>query len=134
MCHIRGGTGMGVGSFEDNTRRVVGDGRNTYFWMDNWVGGVPLGIKFRRLFDLAVHRESSVAKMATLGWEEGGGHGCGGDAFYHGRRRECGGVLLYYITLFCRKILMKTGSGCLNLFKDIRCVGIISFLRHLKSS
>jgi len=39
MCNIRGGTGMGVGIwFDDNTHQVVGDGRNIYFWTDNWVG------------------------------------------------------------------------------------------------
>lgn len=82
MCNIRGGIGMRVGCwFEDNTSREVGDGRNIYFWTDNWVGGVPLGIKFRRLFDLAVHPKSSVAEMAALGWEEGGMHGCGGYSF-----------------------------------------------------
>jgi len=24
--------------FEDNVRRVVGGGADTYFWLDNWVG------------------------------------------------------------------------------------------------
>jgi len=49
--------------------------------MDNWAGGVPLGIKFAHLFYLVVHQGSSVAEMASLGWEEGGARGCGGDAF-----------------------------------------------------
>jgi len=36
MQGIHGGVGMGVGSwFEDNSRRVVGDGSGTYFWTDN---------------------------------------------------------------------------------------------------
>jgi len=48
MCHIWGGGGTGVGNwFEDNICRVVGDGNNTFFWTDNWVGGVPLRTKFR---------------------------------------------------------------------------------------
>jgi len=73
MCSIRGGVGSGAGSwFEDNTRRVVGDSRNTYFWTDNWVGGVPVGIKFPRLFEFSMNRECSVEEMAWLGWEEGG--------------------------------------------------------------
>lgn len=58
--------------FKDNTCRVVGNGRNTFFWMDNWVGGVPLRTRFRRLNDLVVHRECSVADVAELGWEVGG--------------------------------------------------------------
>jgi len=52
---------------------VVGDGRSTYLWIDNWVGGVPLKDKFRWLFYLAVYRESTVEEIATLGWEVGGG-------------------------------------------------------------
>jgi len=36
LCHVREGVGMGVGIWiDDNTRRVVGDGRNTFFWTDN---------------------------------------------------------------------------------------------------
>jgi len=70
MCNIRGGTVMGVGCwFENITRREVGDDRNTCFWTDNLVGGVPLGIKFRRLFDLAVHRDW-VWRIRLLAWEE----------------------------------------------------------------
>jgi len=35
-CNVCGGVGVGVGSwFDDNLRRVVGDGRNTLFWYDN---------------------------------------------------------------------------------------------------
>ena len=44
---ICGGVGMGVGSwFEDIVCRVVGGGSNTFFWKDNWVGGVPLRVRF----------------------------------------------------------------------------------------
>lgn len=73
MCEIREGVGSGVGNwFVDNTRRVVGNGHCTYCWANNWVGRVPLRIKFRRLFDLALNRECTVEEMAVLGWEEGG--------------------------------------------------------------
>lgn len=73
MCEIREGVGSGVGNwFVDNTRRVVGNGHCTYCWTNNWVGRVPLRIKFRRLFDLALNRECTVEEMAVLGWEEGG--------------------------------------------------------------
>jgi hypothetical protein len=68
LCQIHGGIGEGVGSwFEENTRRVVGDGNNTLFWSDNWVGETPLCIKFPRLFDVAVNKECSVGEMARLG-------------------------------------------------------------------
>lgn len=66
--------GLAVGSwFNDNTCRVVENGSSTYFWTDNWVGGVPLRDKYSMLFDMAVRRGSTVAEMATLGWEVGGG-------------------------------------------------------------
>jgi len=74
MMHgIRAGAAEGVGSwFEDNVRRDVGGGSGTYFWMDNWVGGVPLRVKFPRIFDLAVDRWVNVEEMSRRGWEEGG--------------------------------------------------------------
>lgn len=54
---MRGGVGMGVGSwFEDNVCRVVDYGRSTYFWSENWVGGIPLQFKFPCLFYLALDR------------------------------------------------------------------------------
>ena len=65
--------GEGVGSwFEDNTRRIVSDGRDTLFWHNIWVGEIPLRIKFPRLYDLAVNKECSVEEMGRLGWEDGG--------------------------------------------------------------
>jgi hypothetical protein len=73
LCNVREGIGEGMGNwFEGNIRRVVGDGVNTLFWFDHWVGDSPLRIKFPRLFDLAVNKECLVAKMEREGWEEGG--------------------------------------------------------------
>jgi len=73
LCRIREGVGEGVGRwFDSNIRRVVGDGRGTYFWHDIWVGEIPLKIKFPRLFDLSVDNECSVEKMwRVLGADEG---------------------------------------------------------------
>jgi hypothetical protein len=74
ICNVRDGVGSGVGSwFDDNTRRVVGNGRNTFFWTDNWLGGAPLKLQFSRLFELSVHKECSVEDMVSLGWMVGGG-------------------------------------------------------------
>jgi len=40
---VREGVSLEVGNwFDDNTRRVVGNSRLTFFWTDNWLGGVPL--------------------------------------------------------------------------------------------
>ena len=77
LCHVRDGVGSGLGSwFEDNTRRVVGNGRNTFFWTDNWLGGSPLRLQFSCLYELSVHKEYSVEDMARLRWKEGG-NACG---------------------------------------------------------
>jgi len=47
LCRIHEGTDEGVGScFENNTHMVVGDGRDTLFWHDIWVGEIPLKFKF----------------------------------------------------------------------------------------
>lgn len=87
MCNIQEGAGTGMGSwFEDNIRKVAGNGRNNFFWMENWVGGVPLRFQFSCLYDLAVNKECSVEEMARLGWGEGGNAWGGGDVFWHGRR------------------------------------------------
>jgi hypothetical protein len=73
ICNVRDGSGLAVGRwFDDNTRRVVGNGCNTFFWTDNWLGGVPLKLQFSRLYDLSVHKECTVEDMARAGWEEGG--------------------------------------------------------------
>lgn len=72
LCRVREGVGEGVGRwFDNNIQRVLGDGRNTLFWHDMWVGDIPLCDKFPRLFDLAVDKEGSVEEMSRLGWEEG---------------------------------------------------------------
>jgi hypothetical protein len=72
LCNLQEGIESGLGSwFEDNCRKVVGNGNFTYFWLDNWIGGVPLCYKFNRLFNLAVNKECSVEEMSRLGWGEG---------------------------------------------------------------
>ena len=47
MCGVREGLGEGVGRwFEDNTHRIVGDGRDALFWHGIWVGEISMKIKF----------------------------------------------------------------------------------------
>ena len=71
---VRRGVGMGVGSwFEDNVLRIIGCGSTTFFWTDKWVGGVPLQVRFPRLFSLAENRWVTMAEMESRGWEDGGG-------------------------------------------------------------
>jgi len=71
LARVREGVGEGVGRwFDDNTRRVIGDGRDTLFWYDTWVGELPLRVRYPRLFDLAVLKECMVEEMSRLGWGE----------------------------------------------------------------
>ncbi|XP_024636614.1 uncharacterized protein [Medicago truncatula] len=75
MCGVREGLGEGVARwFEDNTRRIMGDGRDILFWHDIWVGEIPLKIKFPRLYELVEDKECSVADARRVigpdrGWE-----------------------------------------------------------------
>jgi len=70
VCRVREGVGNW---FEDNIRKVVGDGRDTLFWYDRLIGDVPLRVKFPRLFELSVEKECTVENMWRLGWEPDGG-------------------------------------------------------------
>jgi hypothetical protein len=50
----------------------VGDGSETFFWSDPWLGGIPVSERFGRL----VNKLSTVAKMWSLGvrvWRGGVG-------------------------------------------------------------
>ena len=58
--------------FDNNIRRVVEDGRKTFFWTDNWLGGVPLNLQFSRLYELSFNKDCLLEEMACLGWEVGG--------------------------------------------------------------
>jgi len=53
--------------FTDSVDQVVGNGVNTLFWSDVWVGEVSFRVSFPRLFDLSVYKEASVAEMCQLG-------------------------------------------------------------------
>ncbi|GAU24512.1 hypothetical protein TSUD_156240 [Trifolium subterraneum] len=66
------GGGLGGAWFGESIVKKVGDGTDTLFWSDPWVDEIPLCLRFRRLFDLAVTQLCSVAEMALLGWGAGG--------------------------------------------------------------
>jgi len=79
ICAVKEGRGAVDGSwFDTNIRRVVGDGHQTFIWTDNCLDGVPLNIRFSRLYELSVHKDCLVEEMARLGWEVGGNGWCGG--------------------------------------------------------
>jgi len=70
---IRDSVGSTVGTwFPDNLCLKVGNGGPTLFWIDRWVGDVPLQVRFSRLFELSKNELLTVAQMFQLGWEEGG--------------------------------------------------------------
>jgi len=54
--------------FSNHVCRVVGDGKQTYFWSDVWVGGVSFKDRFSRLFELAVDKWVFVFDLCQLGW------------------------------------------------------------------
>ena len=84
MVRRQGGWRLGAGVFLDGVgetnggwfagrmSRKVGDGLQTFFWFDRWVGDVPLRKRFPRLFNLSSDKLITVGKMFRLGWEEGG--------------------------------------------------------------
>ena len=41
----------------------MGDSADTFFWHDPWLGGVPLGVHFRRLAELAVDKYCTATKV-----------------------------------------------------------------------
>ncbi|GAU22999.1 hypothetical protein TSUD_98280 [Trifolium subterraneum] len=61
-----------MGWFAAGVERRVGNGVDTLFWTDPWLGGVPLSVRFRRMFDLSQHKLRTVAEMRELRWGEGG--------------------------------------------------------------
>jgi len=63
--------GVGGEWFRDCLTKVVGNGRNTYFWTYLWLGGIALAVQFRRLYDLSVNKHRTMEEMYVLGWEEG---------------------------------------------------------------
>jgi len=54
--------------FSDHVSRSVGNGRNTLFWVDVWIGGVALSVRFSKLYDFSLEMEISVSDMFQLGW------------------------------------------------------------------
>ncbi|CAI9285631.1 unnamed protein product [Lactuca saligna] len=47
---------------------MVGNGRTTRFWLDTWIGNIPLKDRFSRLFYLEQNRNCSIAERWEDGW------------------------------------------------------------------
>ncbi|GKC59854.1 hypothetical protein Tco_1087452 [Tanacetum coccineum] len=43
-------------------KKVIGNGNNSNFWYDNWLGDVCVKVKFNRLFNLDIQKDASVAQ------------------------------------------------------------------------
>jgi len=63
---------VGGGWFRGNVSKIVGTGRDTYFWTDSWFGGIDLSVRFKRLYGLSVNKNRTVEEMFAKGWEDGG--------------------------------------------------------------
>ncbi|MCI01524.1 cysteine-rich receptor-like protein kinase [Trifolium medium] len=74
IVRIRDGVdSIGGGWFGECVLKKVGDGLETFFWTDTWLDVTPLSVRYQHLFDLTVHKSSTVADMFSLGWGVGGG-------------------------------------------------------------
>ena len=51
---------------------VMGNGKQTLFWSDVWMGGLSIREMFSRLYDFSLFKDKSVFYMCQLGWEEEG--------------------------------------------------------------
>lgn len=80
----------GSGWFSGYVMRRVGDGAETSFWFDRWLGDVPFCERFRRLFDLSENKAMTVADLLSVDSEQYNGGTCGGGGGGCGSgRRSC---------------------------------------------
>lgn len=54
--------------FWENVSRELGDGRETNFWTDVWIGENSLISKFPRLYHLSLNRSAWVSEMGR--WDQ----------------------------------------------------------------
>lgn len=57
-----GGGNVG-GWFQEYVSKKVGDGTDTLFWFDKWLGSVPLCVRFRMVFELFENKSITVAHL-----------------------------------------------------------------------
>jgi len=58
--------GFGDFWFTSRVRRKIGNGANTSFWKDRWLGEVPLYTMFPKLFSLSTQKEAKVGDLVLL--------------------------------------------------------------------
>lgn len=57
-------------SFFKFCTKKPGDGKNTLFWEDNWLGGKPLAEQFPFLYRITHKPHITLAKVKEIGWSE----------------------------------------------------------------
>jgi hypothetical protein len=65
LCSI--GCNLGDNWFSHGVIKKMGNGTNTRFWTDTWVGDVSLQSRFPRLFSISIQKNASVAEVANPG-------------------------------------------------------------------
>ncbi|PNY11107.1 receptor-like kinase [Trifolium pratense] len=60
------GSGALTGWLNGVVRKKLGNGHNTSFWHDKWIGVIPLKNVYPRLFSVSVDKDSSVAESGRL--------------------------------------------------------------------
>lgn len=55
--------------FWDKVERIIGDGKDTFFWDDKWAGGSSLKARFPRLFHLCRNPGAKISEMGD--WAQG---------------------------------------------------------------
>ncbi|KAK2396169.1 hypothetical protein QL285_057836 [Trifolium repens] len=136
IVRIRDGVGgLRDGWFGESVTRRVGDGSDTFFCSDPWLGGISLCERFGRLYDLAASKSRTVAEMCAAGWEEGGGRGSGGDIYGRGRHVPLKVSILAWRLLRdqlpTRANLVSRGILAPDLQDCVTCCGGIETTRHL---
>jgi hypothetical protein len=63
ICTI--GTNLEINWFSRNVVKIVGNGEQTSFWWDVWVGEIPLKDRFPRLFLISNQKSSTVAEVRS---------------------------------------------------------------------
>jgi hypothetical protein len=58
--------GAGGNWFTNSVRRKIGNGVNTRFWKDKWLGDIPLSILFPRLYSLSCCKEAMVREVMVV--------------------------------------------------------------------
>jgi hypothetical protein len=56
--------------FTEQVVKRIGNGRDTMFWKDKWIGERPLMERFPRLYSITTQKDASVAVIrdGTSGW------------------------------------------------------------------